>query len=114
MTVLISHVHEWIGTKRPSILLGNDPRALTHRHIEKTASREKMDWFNWLYALRVKGRSPLNNNNEIPTDGTLIRAEEGPKVFAPPPTAYMAFASFSLAMMAYTLGGYNWRHHGDF
>ena len=48
------------------------------------------------------------------TDGTLIRAEEGPKVLASPPRAYMAQAFFSLAMAVYTLGGYNWRHHGNF
>ena len=48
------------------------------------------------------------------TDGTLIRAEEGPKVLASPPTAYMAQAIYLVAMADYTLGGYNWRHHGDF
>ena len=48
------------------------------------------------------------------TDGTLIRAEEGPKVLASPPTAYMAQANFSVAVADYTLGGYNWRHRGDF
>ena len=48
------------------------------------------------------------------TDGTLIRAEEGPKVLASPPRAYMAQAFFSLDMAVYTLGGYNWRHRGDF
>ena len=41
------------------------------------------------------------------TDRTLIRAEEGPKVLAPPPTAYMAQANFSLAVAEYTFGGYN-------
>ena len=50
----------------------------------------------------------------LSTDGTLIRAEEGPKVLASPPRAYMAQAFFSLAMAVYTLGGYNWRHRGDF
>ena len=48
------------------------------------------------------------------TDGTLIRAEEGPKVLASPPTAYMAQAIYLVAMADYTLGGYNWRHRGDF
>ena len=48
------------------------------------------------------------------TDGTLIRAQEGPKVLASPPRAYMAQAFFSLAMAVYTLDGYNWRHRGDF
>ena len=48
------------------------------------------------------------------TDGTLIRAEEGPKVLASPPTAHMAQAFFSLAMAVYTLGGYDWRHRGVF
>ena len=48
------------------------------------------------------------------TDGTLIRAEEGPKVLASPPRAYMAQTFFSLAMAVYTLGGHNWRHRGDF
>ena len=48
------------------------------------------------------------------TDGTLIRAEEGPKVLASPPTAQMTQAFLSLAPALYTLGEYNWRHHGDF
>ena len=48
------------------------------------------------------------------TDGTLIRAEEGPKVLASPPRAYMAQGFFSFAIAVYTLGGYNWRHRGDF
>ena len=48
------------------------------------------------------------------TDGTLIRAEEGPKVLASPPTAYMVQANFQFAVAEYTLGGYNWRHRGDF
>ena len=48
------------------------------------------------------------------TDRTLIRAEEGPKVLASPPTAYMAQAIYLVAMADYTLGGYNWRHRGDF
>ena len=39
------------------------------------------------------------------TDGTLIRAEEGPKVLASPPTAQMAQAFLSLAVAIYTLGG---------
>ena len=47
-------------------------------------------------------------------DGTLIRAEEGPKVLASPPTAYIAQANSSLAVVEYTLGGYNWRHRSDF
>ena len=47
---------------------------------------------------------------ESTTDRTLIRAEEGPKVLAPPPTAYMAQANFSLAA---ALGGYNRRHCGN-
>ena len=51
---------------------------------------------------------------QLSTDGTLIRAEEGPKVLASPPTAYMAQAFFSLAMAIHTLGGHNWRHRGDF
>ena len=48
------------------------------------------------------------------TVGTLIRAEEGPKVLAAPPTAYMAQAIFSLPVAIDTLGGYNWRHRGVF
>ena len=48
------------------------------------------------------------------TDGTLIRAEEGPKVLASPPTVYMAQVFFSFAMAVYTLNGYNWRHRSDF
>ena len=48
------------------------------------------------------------------TDGTLLRAEEGPKVLASPPTAQMAQAFLSLAVAIYTLGEYNWRHRGDF
>ena len=48
------------------------------------------------------------------TDGTLIRAEEGPNVLASPPTAQMAQAFLSLAVAIYTLGEYNWRHRGDF
>ena len=50
----------------------------------------------------------------LSTDGTLIRAEEGPKVLASPPTAYMAQVIYFVAMADYTLGGYNWRHRGDF
>ena len=38
------------------------------------------------------------------TDGTLIRAEEGPKVLASPPTAYMAQAIYLVAIADYTLG----------
>ena len=53
-------------------------------------------------------------NVEIYTDGTLIRAEEGPNVLASPPTAQMSQAFLSLAVAIYTLGGYNWRHRGDF
>ena len=48
------------------------------------------------------------------TDGTQIRSEEGPKVLAAPPTAYMAQAIFSLPVAVDTLGGYNWRHRGVF
>ena len=48
------------------------------------------------------------------TDGTLIRAEEGPIVLASPPTAGMAQTNFSFAVAEYTLGEYNWRHRGDF
>ena len=48
------------------------------------------------------------------TDGTLIRAEEGPKVLASPPTAYMAQANFALAVAEFTLGQDNWRHRGNF
>ena len=48
------------------------------------------------------------------TDGTLIRAEEGPKVLASPPTAYIAQAMFLVAVADYTMGGYNLRHCGDF
>ena len=44
-------------------------------------------------------------SNVETTDGTLIRAEEGPKVLASP-TAYIAQVLFSLAVVAYTLGGY--------
>ena len=50
----------------------------------------------------------------LSTDGTLIRAEEGPKVLASPPTAYIAQANLSFALAECTLGGYNWRHRGDF
>ena len=48
------------------------------------------------------------------TDQTLIRSEEGPKGLAAPLTAYMAKAMFSLPVAVDTLGGYNWRHRGDF
>ena len=48
------------------------------------------------------------------TDRTLIRAEEGSKVLASPPTAYVAQANFSLAVAEYILGGYKWRHRGNF
>ena len=54
------------------------------------------------------------NRENLHTDRTLIGAEEGPKVLAPPPTAHMAQAFLSLAVAIYTLGGYNWRHRGDF
>ena len=48
------------------------------------------------------------------TDRTLIRSEEGPKGLAAPPTAHMAQVIFSLPVAVDTLGGYNWRHRGDF
>ena len=51
---------------------------------------------------------------KVSTDGTQIRSEEGPKVLAAPPTAYMVQTIFLLAVAVNTLGGYNWRHHGDF
>ena len=41
------------------------------------------------------------------TDGTLIRAEEEPKVLASPPTAFMAEANISLAVAEYTSDEYN-------
>ena len=50
----------------------------------------------------------------LTTDGTLIRSEEGPKGLAAPPTAHMAQVIFSLPVAVDTLGGYNWRHRGDF
>ena len=31
-----------------------------------------------------------------------------------PPTAHMVQSIFSFAVAVDTLGGYNWRHHGDF
>ena len=37
---------------------------------------------------------PIQKSIEITTDGTLIRAEEGPKVLASPPTAYIVQANF--------------------
>ena len=48
------------------------------------------------------------------TDRTLIRSEEGPKGLAAPSTAHMAQVIFSLPVAVDTIGGYNWRHHGDF
>ena len=48
------------------------------------------------------------------TDRTLIRGEEGPKCLAAPPTAYIAQTIFSFPVAVDTLGGYNWRHRGDF
>ena len=50
----------------------------------------------------------------LTTDGTLIRAEEGPKVLHAPPTAHMVQSISSLVTAVDTLGGYNWRHRGDF
>ena len=50
----------------------------------------------------------------LSTDGSLIRAGEGPKVLAPPLIVYMAQANFSLAVADYTLSGYNWRQYGNF
>ena len=47
------------------------------------------------------------------TDRTLIRSEEGPKGLAAPLTAYMAQTILSFPVVVDTLGGYNWRHHGD-
>ena len=38
----------------------------------------------------------------------------GVKLWATVPTAYMAQAIYLVAMADYTLGGYNWRHRGDF
>ena len=61
-----------------------------------------------------RGQKPHFGPAHSITDGTLIRAEEGPKVLASPPTAYMAQTFFSLAMAVYSLGGHNWRHRGDF
>ena len=48
------------------------------------------------------------------TDGTLIRAEEGPKVLHAPPTAHMVQSIPTLAVAVDTLGEYKWRHRGDF
>ena len=48
------------------------------------------------------------------TDGTLIRAEEGPKVLHAPPTAHMVQSIPTLAVAVDALGEYKWRHHGDF
>ena len=48
------------------------------------------------------------------TDRTLIRSEEGPNCLAAPPTAHMAQVIFSLPVAVDTIGGYNWRHRGDF
>ena len=48
------------------------------------------------------------------TDRTLIRSEEGPKGLAAPPTAHTAQVIFSLPLAVDTIGGYNWRHRGDF
>ena len=39
---------------------------------------------------------------------------EGPKGLAAPPTAHMAQVIFSLPVAVDTIGGYNWRHRGDF
>ena len=48
------------------------------------------------------------------TDGTLIRAEEGPKVLHAPPTAHIVQSIPILAVAVDTLGEYIWRHSGDF
>ena len=48
------------------------------------------------------------------TDGTLIRAEEGPKVLHAPLTAHMVQSIPTLAVAVDTLGEYKWRHRGDF
>ena len=53
-------------------------------------------------------------NPRMCTDGTLIRAEEGPKVLHAPPTAHMVQSIPTLAVAVDTLGEYKWRHHGDF
>ena len=55
-----------------------------------------------------------HDQKEIFTDGTLIRAEEGPKVLHAPPTAHMVPSISTLAVAVNTIGGYNWRHCGDF
>ena len=60
---------------------------------------------------RVHNMSP---KKLLITEGTLIRAEEGPKALASPLTAYTVQVNFSLAVAEYTLGGYNWRHRGNF
>ena len=39
---------------------------------------------------------------------------EGPNCYMPPPTAHMVQSIFSFAVAVDTLGGYNWRHRGDF
>ena len=48
------------------------------------------------------------------TDRTLVRAEEGPKVLHAPLTAHMVQSIFTLEVAVDNIGGYNWRHHGDF
>ena len=58
--------------------------------------------------------TPLLLCRARPTDRTQIRGEEGPEVLAAPSTAYMAQAIFSLPVGVDALGGYNWRHQGDF
>ena len=55
-----------------------------------------------------------STGGKIDTDGTLIRSEEGPKGLAATPTAHMAQVIFSLPVAVNTLGGYYWRHRGDF
>ena len=44
--------------------------------------------------------------NILITDGPKIRDEEGPKVLAPPPTAYTSEPIFSLGVAVDTLGEY--------
>ena len=84
-------------------------------------------WLVILSPSQPKEETPESQNNfsfmapryviymyHMTTDRTLIRSEEGPKGLAAPPTANMAQVIFSLPVAVDTLGGYNWRHHGDF
>ena len=69
------------------------------------------------------GREPYDPNENLkhlnPSPHLMYRqepnkSEGGTHLLHAPPTAHMVHSIFSLAVTVDTLGGYHWRHRGDF